>query len=232
MANKRQRKKKTTLQLQFQKQRKRIQQAVNRAKKRGYEFPENIIPPTPKRVTKKAIERISNITPDDLYSKAIWVDHSTGEVIEGKEARSLERKATAYKAAQTRKQKQAEKQKIKEKPSHDVSPDINTPVYLPSFSNIIIQNFKADMARFPEVAYPLFMKWLDTLERQYEEDEIADMLEQAKQNGLFPDYTVAYRKDLVLSAISDMMEFLPASQGMKQEIADALEYDDDWELPD
>lgn len=234
----------TNLQQQFQKERKRLQQFVRRANKRGYEFPDDIVPVMPKRVTKKRLEQIKNTKPATLYNKAIWVDHSTGEVLEGTQAVKLEQQAKAYKASQTRKQRESKKKKPVE-----VTPEpVETPVappprpkepvrqggtpLLPSFSDIVIQNFKADMARFPEVAYPIFMRWLADLEKMYDKDTIADMLEQSKQNGLFPDYSVAYRKDLVLSAIGDMMEYLDASEGMKQEITDALEYDEDWELPE
>lgn len=252
MANKRQAKKRTTLQQQFQKERKRLQQAVRRANKRGYEFPENIVPELPKRVTKQSLQRIQSTKPADLYKKSTWVDYSTGEILQGETARKLERQAVALRSAETRRQKQNVSRETKqEKP---VTPDVSSdnpkshlPDYrpapptkdynkpqkeIPSFANIVIQNFRAEMARFPEVAYPIFVQWLEMLQHQYELEDIANMLEQAKQNGLFPDYTVAYRKDLVLSAIGDMMEYLPASEGMKQEIADALEYDEDWELPE
>ena len=166
-------------------------------------------------------------------------------MLEGTQAVKLERQAKAYKASQTRKQKELKKAKSVEvsytEPDYTPEPvQQSTPrppkqverSQLPSFSDIVIQNFKADMARFPEVAYPIFMRWLSDLEKMYDKDEIANMLEQSKQNGLFPDYSVAYRKDLVLSAIGDMMEYLDASDGMKQEITDALEYDEDWELPE
>lgn len=235
----RNKKKLTNLQQQFQKERRRLQQFVRRANKRGYEFPDDIVPDRPKRVTKKRLEQIKNTKPDTLYNKAVWVDRSTGEILEGTQAIKLERQARGYKASQTRKQRASKKSKpidvtpIEQptsKPKEPTRQDRTSA--LPSFSDIVIQNFKSDMARFPEVAYPIFMRWLADLEKMYDKDTIANMLEQSKQNGLFPDYSVAYRKDLVLSAIGDMMEYLDASEGMKQEITDALEYDEDWELPE
>ena len=64
------RNKKTENQKAYQKERRRLLQAVNRAKKQGYIFPENIIPSIPKRVTKKSLERIQLLKPKDLYKKA------------------------------------------------------------------------------------------------------------------------------------------------------------------
>ena len=46
-------KKKTANQKAFQKERKRLQQAIRRGEKQGYIFPEDIVPSLPKRVTKK-----------------------------------------------------------------------------------------------------------------------------------------------------------------------------------
>ena len=50
MAN---RKKQTENQKAYQKERRRLLQAVRRAEKQGYIFPEDIVPELPKRVTKK-----------------------------------------------------------------------------------------------------------------------------------------------------------------------------------
>ena len=49
------RKKKTENQKAYQKERRRLLQAVRRAEKQGYIFPEDIVPELPKRVTKKQL---------------------------------------------------------------------------------------------------------------------------------------------------------------------------------
>lgn len=74
-------KRQTQNQKAFQKERRRLLQAVNRAKKQGYIFPENIVPSLPKRVTKKSIERIHSLKPKDLYKKAQYLYEETGEIV-------------------------------------------------------------------------------------------------------------------------------------------------------
>jgi hypothetical protein len=103
----------------------------------------------------------------------------------------------------------------------------------PTFSNMVISNFKADVSHFPAMAEPMLLSWLDQLISQYGADDVAEMLEEAKGAGVWIDYTVAYRKDLLLGMISDMMEYLPdASDWFKKDLADKFEYDEDWETPD
>lgn len=93
----------TKNQIAFKKQVTRIKNFIRRATKRGYEFSDNVIPTMPKRVTKKSIEKIKNIKPKDLYSKASYLDKSTGEIVSGSTGRKIERNLSTQKAKQTRK---------------------------------------------------------------------------------------------------------------------------------
>lgn len=98
------RKAQSELRLEYMKQRRRIQQFVRRAEKRGYEFTDNIIPSIPKRVTSKSVEKLKATTPKTLYQKARYVsEKSFGEILTGTEGRSLERSISAQKSAETRK---------------------------------------------------------------------------------------------------------------------------------
>lgn len=54
----------------FKKERNRLLRAVQRGKKQGYIFPEDIIPELPKRVSQKSLEKIRATKPKDLYKKA------------------------------------------------------------------------------------------------------------------------------------------------------------------
>ena len=91
----------TKNQIAFKKQVTRIKNFIRRATKRGYEFSDNVIPTMPKRVTKKSIEKIKNIKPKDLYSKASYLDKSTGEMVSGSIGRKIERNLSAQKAKET-----------------------------------------------------------------------------------------------------------------------------------
>lgn len=85
------------MQKQWKQEEKRLQRFIKAAEKRGFIFPENVIPKEPKRVTKKSVERLQNITPTKLYSKAKYKDE-TGKLISGTEGRTSERKKAASKA--------------------------------------------------------------------------------------------------------------------------------------
>ena len=93
----------TKNQIAFKKQVTRIKNFIRRATKRGYEFSDDIIPTMPKRVTTKSIEKIKNIKPKDLYSKASYLDKSTGEIVSGSTGRKIERNLSTQKAKETRK---------------------------------------------------------------------------------------------------------------------------------
>lgn len=93
---------KSDIQIQYEKQLKRVQQFIRRAEKRGYTFPKNIIPQKLQRPTKKSVEKISAMTPEYFYSKAKFTKPNTGEIVKGSEGRKYERRHSAEKAAETR----------------------------------------------------------------------------------------------------------------------------------
>ena len=220
-------KKLTQLQLDYKKQVKRLKQAVRRAEKRGYIVPENVIPKQPKRITKKSVERIKKITTKEIYSKSEKLDFETGELIPGEVGRKQERSEAAKKAAKTRKEK---RYNAKKGESEYYEPQYDA---FPSGADIIIANFKAEMSRFPEVAQPIASQWLDRLLIDYSKEDVAEMLENAAAQGLGVDYSIAYREDLLLDRLSEMLDLLPgASTGNKIGIMEAMEYEEDWEIPD
>lgn len=220
-------KKPTQLQLDYKKQVKRLKQAIRRAEKRGYVIPDNIIPQQPKRVTRKAVERLKNITTNDIYAKSEKIDFDTGELIPGEVARKAERSEAAKKAARTRREKRYNAEKGE---SEYYEPQYET---FPSAADIVISNFRAEASRFPEVAQPIINQWLNRLLNDYSKEDVAEMLEQAASQGLGIDYSIAYREDLLLDRLSEIMDLLPgASTGNKMDIMEALEYEEDWEMPD
>lgn len=220
-------KKHTQLQLDYKKQVKRLKQAVKRAEKRGYIVPDNIIPKQPKKITRKSVDRLKKITTSDIYAKSEKLDLETGELIPGELARKQERSESAKKAAKTRKEKRYNAELGE---SEYYEPQYET---FPSGVDIVISNFRAEVTRFPEVAQPIVNKWLNRLLRDYSKEDVAEMLENAAGQGLGIDYSIAYREDLILDRLSEMFELLPgASTGNKIDIMEALEYEEDWELPD
>ncbi len=99
------RNKQTENQKAYQKERRRLLQAVRRAEKQGYIFPEDIVPELPKRVTKKQLEKIQKIKPKQLYKKAEFVYQETGEVVPAEQRKQEVKQEAIKKAKETRKRK-------------------------------------------------------------------------------------------------------------------------------
>lgn len=94
-------KKLTVNQQQWKKEVNRLKQFIRRAEKRGFTF-DDIIPETPKRITKKQLNLIKSLTPNVLYSRSQYTDPQTGESMTGAEGRHLERSRAAQKAIKSK----------------------------------------------------------------------------------------------------------------------------------
>ena len=216
----------TPIQQQYRKERRRIQNAMNRLEKQGYVLPEDLLPSIPKKVTQSSINRLKKITSESIYKKSKKLDFETGEITPGIVARDKARSQRAKEAARRRSFKQ-----------ENVSPQVYTepPQYttFPSGADIIINNFRSDViGRFPESAGPILNRWLDGLLAQQDKEDVANMLETAAANGVVIDYKVAYNTEALMGAIADFMDYLDTTSGFKQDLMDTLEFEEDWEFPD
>lgn len=216
----------TPIQQQYRKERRRIQNAMNRLEKQGYVLPEDLLPSMPKKVTQASINRLKKITSESIYKKSKKLDFETGEITPGIAARDKARSQRAKEAARRRAFKQ-----------EYVSPQVYTepPQYttFPSGADIIINNFRSDViGRFPESAGPILNRWLDGLLAQQDKEDVANMLETAAANGVVIDYKVAYNTEALMGAIADFMDYLDTTSGFKQDLMDTLEFEEDWEFPD
>lgn len=216
----------TSTQQQYMKERKRIQSAMRRLENQGYVLPDDLLPSTPKKVTQASINRLKKITTEVIYKKSVRLDFETGEITPGIVARDKARSQRAKEAARRRVFKQ-----------EYVSPQVYTepPQYttFPSGADIIINNFRSDViGRFPESAGPILNRWLDGLLAQQDKEDVANMLETAAANGVVIDYKVAYNTEALMGAIADFMDYLDTTSGFKQDLMDALEFEEDWEFPD
>ena len=99
------RKKQTENQKAYQKERRRLLQAIRRAEKQGYIFPEDVVPELPERVTKKQLENIQKIKPKQLYKKAEFVYQETGEIVPAEQRKQEVKQEATIKAKETRKRK-------------------------------------------------------------------------------------------------------------------------------
>lgn len=97
----------------YAKERNRVKSFVRRAEKRGYSFPESIVPSIPKRKTEASIRKLKKLTKEMLYSKASYGGEATsGEIVSGKEGLKLERQLRAKRATETRKEKKEAEQRF------------------------------------------------------------------------------------------------------------------------
>lgn len=216
----------TSVQQQYKKERNRIQSAMRRLEKQGYVLPDDLLPSTPKKVTQASINRLKKITTESIYKKSVRLDVETGEITPGIVARDKAISQRAKEAARRRSFKQ-----------EYVSPQVYTepPQYttFPSGADIIINNFRSDViGRFPESAGPILNRWLDGLLAQQDKEDVANMLETAAANGVVIDYKVAYNTEALMGAIADFMDYLETTSGFKQDLMDTLEFEEDWEFPD
>lgn len=216
----------TPIQQQYRKERRRIQNAMNRLEKQGYVLPKDLLPSMPKKVTQASINRLKKITSESIYKKSKKLDFETGEITPGIVARDKARSQRAKEAARRRsfKQEYASPQFYTEPPQYTT---------FPSGADIIINNFRSDViGRFPESAGPILNRWLDDLLAQQDKEDVANMLETAAANGVVIDYKVAYNTEALMGAIADFMDYLDTTSGFKQDLMDSLEFEEDWEFPD
>ncbi len=97
----------------YAKERNRVRSFVRRAEKRGYSFPESIIPSIPKRKTEASIRKLKKLTKEMLYSKASYGGEATsGEIVSGKEGLKLESQLRAKRASETRRKKKEAEQRF------------------------------------------------------------------------------------------------------------------------
>jgi hypothetical protein len=103
----------------------------------------------------------------------------------------------------------------------------------PTSTDMIITQFRADIAHFPEVAEPMLGAWLNRVISKEGEDNTAIMLENAKADGVWIDYTIAYKRDSLIGMIADMLEYLPdVTPQFRKDLTEAFEFSEDWQNPD
>ena len=238
----------TPLQQEYRQQRRRIQQFIRRAEKRGYVFDKQVLPDKPKRITKQSVERLKKLTPDVMYKKARYGGEATyGEIVSGEKGRKLERKRTAERAAETRKQREALRRKPEPKPIPEPEPDYTydtedfeedySDYYEPNedttfFDRVVIQQYKAQIVQYNEVASQRLMNWIDAVISSQGEHETAVMLQSASEAGVHLERKQSYSDAGINSYISEMMNYLvEAGDFTKAEIMEAMEYEESYEEP-
>lgn len=135
---------------EYNKERRRIQNFLRRAEKRGYIDTKDVLPPVPKTVTQASVRRLKKLTANELYRKLKFVDRETGTIYSGTRGREIEREQAGKKAARTRKEnKEAERQFWEgvQPGSTSSGSDVYTGSLPPSGGEIIYDNIVEEIIR-------------------------------------------------------------------------------------
>ena len=206
----------TKNQIAFKKQITRIKNFIRRATKRGYEFSDNVIPSMPKRVTKKSIEKIKNIKPQDLYSIASYLDKSTGEMVSGSTGRKIERNLSIQKAKETRKN------------NNNKRHSNNNKNYI-TYETVILGNFYKYIKSFTsyKIRDGLF-GMIKTLEHEQGRTEVAKALQNMPLQFHEILARCGYDSDKALMEFeTSFLEYFPnVSEQYKKDLMEKLEYNE------
>ena len=206
----------TKNQIAFKKQVTRIKNFIRRATKRGYEFSDNVIPTMPKRVTKKSIEKIKNIKPKDLYSKASYLDKSTGEIVSGSTGRKIERNLSSQKAKETRKN------------NNNKRHSNNNKNYI-TYETVIMRNFYEYIKTFTsnKIRDSLF-GMIKSLEHEQGTTEVAKALQNMPLQFHEILARCGYDSDKALMEFeTSFLEYFPnVSEQYKKDLMEKLEYNE------
>ena len=200
---------------EYNKQRKRVQSFLSRARKQGYIFDENILPRIPKKITKASVSRLEKLTPKELYKKAVYISRETGEIEtpEGhkkrirKEAKVKEKEIKARKKQAQKKQEypkpKAPKQKRKNKTNKDTG----------FYTRAVIETFLYTLESCRNgKAYPLLLRWINKLRLDNGDDAVAEMLAKASEHGYEISWSIVYNVEKANDFVEGVIQFL-STQG-------------------
>lgn len=223
----------TPLQAEYSKQIRRIKSFVRRATKRGFIFPENLIPQRPEKIMRKDVEKLKEMTAPSMYKEAQYVEPSTGEVVSGYQGRKSERRRAYYKG---RKKGKTYKGRRYEQyaPPEETEPRPYMPTDDPDFySETVIRNFHYILSQYSPEATWVLRNWIANLIFKYGANEVALMLQAGAEQGLIVTWDVVYDEQMQRSYMSDMVNYIASIEPEDAEIYgqafyDALERDDGY----
>lgn len=223
----------TPLQAEYSKQIRRIKSFVRRATKRGFIFPENLIPQRPEKIRSKDVEKLKEMTAPSMYKEAQYVEPTTGEVVSGYQGRKSERRKAYYKG---RKKGKTYKGRRYEQyaPPEETEPIPYMPTDDPDmYSDAIILNFNFILSQYSPEATWVLRNWIKNLEFKYGRHEVALMLQAGAEQGLIVTWDVIYDDQMQRSYMADMVNYIASIEPEDAEIYgqafyDALENDDGY----
>lgn len=206
----------TPTQREYRKERQRIQRQINRMTKRGYDVPD-LLPKIPKNITQASVRRLKKITTEKLYKESRFIDFETGEILTSKEGQTLERS-----------RRKKSKQKVQAPPPIPVAPP--EPDYV-MFDNQILTVFTMEMTEIfgrNEKLFNYITRWYNTALAKYGAEEMAEVLEQAKAQGMFPGWEAVSDSEILVGKLEAITNLMAINSESREELFEELEQLEDW----
>ena len=206
----------TPTQQEYRKERQRIQRQINRMTKRGYDVPD-LLPKIPKNITQASVRRLKKITTEKLYKEYRFIDFETGEILTSKEGQTLERS-----------RRKKSKQKVQAPPPIPVAPP--EPDYV-MFDNQILTVFTMEMTEIfgrNEKLFNYITRWYNMSLEKYGAEEMAESLEKAKSEGLFPGWEAVSDSEILVGKLEAITNLMAINSESREELFEELEQLEDW----
>ena len=206
----------TPTQLEYRKERQRIQRQINRMTNRAYDVPD-LLPKIPKKITEASVRRLKKITTEKLYKESRFIDIETGEILTSKEGQELERS-----------RRKKPKQKVQAPPPTPIAPP--EPDYV-MFDKQILTVFTMDMTEIfgrNEKLFNYITRWYNMSLEKYGAEEMAEALEKAKSEGLFPGWEAVSDSEILVGKLEAITNLMAINSESREELFEELEQLEDW----
>lgn len=206
----------TPTQQEYRRERQRIQRQINRMTNRGYDVPE-LLPKIPKKITEASVRRLKNLTTEKLYKESRFIDIETGEILTSKEGQALERS-----------RRKKPKQKVQAPPPTSIAPP--EPDYV-MFDKQILTVFTMEMTEIfgrNERLFNYITRWYNMSLEKYGAEEMAEALEKAKSEGLFPGWEAVSDSEILVGKLEAITNLMAINSESREELFEELEQLEDW----
>lgn len=206
----------TPTQQEYRRERQRIQRQINRMTNRGYDVPE-LLPKIPKKITEASVRRLKKLTTEKLYKESRFIDIETGEILTSKEGQALERS-----------RRKKPKQKVQAPPPTPIAPP--EPDYV-MFDKQILTVFTMDMTEIfgrNERLFNYITRWYNMSLEKYGAEEMAESLEKAKSEDLFPGWEAVSDDEILVGKLEAITNLMAINSESREELFEELEQLEDW----
>lgn len=200
----------------YRRERQRIQRQINRMTNRGYDVPQ-LLPKIPKLITQASVRRLKKITTEKLYKESRFVDIETGEILTSKEGQKLELS-----------RRRKPKQKVQAPPPTPIAPP--EPDYV-MFDKQILTVFTMEMTEIfgrNERLFNYITRWYNMSLEKYGAEEMAEALEKAKSEGLFPGWEAVSDSEILVGKLEAITNLMAINSESREELFEELEQLEDW----